>query len=211
MFVIASTRCGYHLNSPLLVKRVHSIESLSQAARLHGDFHDVRKVAGNGLRAWPTFVASHVRSTLCVLIQRCTTVEHRRMQRIGRQHGAQLPAFVRYWNNSGHCATALTSHWVRAAALNRLQTRLVRYRIDYKRLDVIFLKCLVGAAGFESTTPSPSDWPAHSKSAARRRRGGRSARTAAFVDTKRRARARRWRACYEGAGMILGLRGWRLV
>jgi hypothetical protein len=43
------------LNSALLVKRVHRIELLSQAARRHDDFHDVRKVAGNDLRAWPTF------------------------------------------------------------------------------------------------------------------------------------------------------------
>ena len=43
----------------LLVKRVHRIEVLSQAARRHGDFHDVRKVTGNGLRVWPAFVASH--------------------------------------------------------------------------------------------------------------------------------------------------------
>ena len=70
------------------------------------------------------------------------------------------PAFVHYWSHSGHRATAFTSLWVRAKASN-LRTRLVRYRIDSKRVDVILLKFLVGAAGFEPTTPSPPDWCAN--------------------------------------------------
>ena len=50
MFVVASTWCVCHLNSALLVKPVHRIEALSQAAKQHGDFHNVREGAGNGLR-----------------------------------------------------------------------------------------------------------------------------------------------------------------
>ena len=46
-----------------------------------------------------------------------------------------------------------------ATALNRLHARLVRYWIDNKRLDVILLKFLVGAAGFEPHDPqSPRHW-----------------------------------------------------
>lgn len=54
------------------------------------------------------------------------------------------PAFIRYWTKRTSRTGALKSRWVRATASKRLQTRLVRYRIDNKRLDFILLDLFLG-------------------------------------------------------------------
>src|SRR5262245_9495682 len=58
LVVIVSVLEVDHLNAALIVKSVHRIQPLAKAARWHGDFHDKRKVAGDGLAAWPAFVTA---------------------------------------------------------------------------------------------------------------------------------------------------------
>src|SRR5262245_41611523 len=58
LVVIVSVPEADHLNAALIVKSVHRIQPLSKAARRHGDFHDKRKVEGNGLAAWSAFVTA---------------------------------------------------------------------------------------------------------------------------------------------------------
>src|SRR5262245_15165351 len=78
LVVIVSVPEADHLNAALIVKSVHRIQPLSKAARRHGDFHDKRKVAGNGLAAWSAFVtAGHslsLSSSRCGLNFLCPTV-----------------------------------------------------------------------------------------------------------------------------------------
>ena len=48
-----------NLYAALPVKGTHVVQSSSKAVRRHGNFHNKRKVAGNGLAAGAAFVASN--------------------------------------------------------------------------------------------------------------------------------------------------------
>src|SRR5262245_38807001 len=55
--IFVSVPDARHLNAALLVKGVHVVQRSSEASRWHGNFHDKRKIAGDGLTAGSAFVA----------------------------------------------------------------------------------------------------------------------------------------------------------
>lgn len=56
-FIVGSMPDLHRLNAKLIVKGVHRVESLAEAAFRYSDLHDEREVAGDDLAAWSAFVA----------------------------------------------------------------------------------------------------------------------------------------------------------